>query len=373
MFNIHVIGAGPSGCVFAREAARLGLKVIVSEEHRRIGRPVQCSGLISKAGLDSLNVDYSPAIQNSIKGAFIYSSNGVELFVRGGDVKAHVVNRAILDELLAEAAESEGVKIRLGDRFKGEREGEVLVGADGVTSTVARMFGFPRIGNFVVGVQCDFTSANVEDVDNIMLFLSNKSFPGFFGWFIPLNEKMARVGMGASLGTMDIWMRFRRFIKHHPIVSPLLNNAKELSKVAGTIPISPRCKTVKKDILLIGDAAGHVKSTTGGGVVFGTEGAMLAARCVAESYVENRPLSEYELLWKKAFGRDLDLHGKIRSFLNSLSDEQIDTYLSLAKLLRMDSFLNLHGDMDRPTLMARVLEKGSSPLRLIVESILSDY
>ena len=73
MFDVHVVGAGPAGSVCARECAKKGLKVLLSEEHRRIGEPVQCSGLISKNGLDSLGVDYSKAVMWGVRGARLFS------------------------------------------------------------------------------------------------------------------------------------------------------------------------------------------------------------------------------------------------------------------------------------------------------------
>ncbi len=53
-----------------------------------------------------------------------------------------------------------------------------------------------------------------------------------------------------------------------------------LSSYASIIPVQARERIVdeKEEVLLVGDAAGQVKPTTGGGIVFGGNGAILAAQ-----------------------------------------------------------------------------------------------
>ena len=45
--DVAVVGAGPAGSRTARDLARDGLRVLLLEEHRRIGVPSHCSGMIS--------------------------------------------------------------------------------------------------------------------------------------------------------------------------------------------------------------------------------------------------------------------------------------------------------------------------------------
>ena len=46
-YDVLVIGAGPSGCTAARDLALAGWKVAVLEQNRKLGGPVNCSGVIS--------------------------------------------------------------------------------------------------------------------------------------------------------------------------------------------------------------------------------------------------------------------------------------------------------------------------------------
>jgi len=356
-FDVHIVGAGPAGSVCAREAARRGLKVLVSEEHSRVGLPVQCSGLISIEGLDSLGIDYSSAVLNRVNGARIFSPGMSEISVGDGDARACVVDRAKLDRLLSDAAEKEGARIETGMRItRPSLAGKFTVGADGSGSGVASWFGFPPITEFAVCMQSDFERVSGLDSTRIEMFLSNSKFPGFFGWLIPTGKDSARVGLGAygrlPGDKVPVKKLFDEFLSSKA-VSPRLDSARETGRLAGVIPMKPRRKTSKGSVLLIGDAAGQVKATTGGGVVFGTAAARIAAGCIASGKV-----SDYEARWKAELGGDLELHGKLRAFLNSLSDDKMESLFSLAKLLGAEHFLNNFGEMDKPTKMVERLKQG---------------
>jgi len=97
-----------------------------------------------------------------------------------------------------------------------------------------------------------------------------------------------------------------------------------LTKQVGLIPLyDPKFKTeykfdkFGKNLRLVGDAAGHVKATTGGGIVMGC----LAARTITS---EN-----YEKEWRKKIGKELYLHLKIREVLNK-NYKKLDKILEFA-------------------------------------------
>ena len=54
--DVLVIGGGPSGLLAAREAASKGAEVLVLEEHKEIGVPNHCTGILSVEGLQRLGV-----------------------------------------------------------------------------------------------------------------------------------------------------------------------------------------------------------------------------------------------------------------------------------------------------------------------------
>ncbi|MBI4399651.1 NAD(P)/FAD-dependent oxidoreductase [Candidatus Micrarchaeota archaeon] len=353
MFDVHVVGGGPAGCVAAKTASENNLNVVISEEHKNIGMPVQCSGLVSKDGFKDLNINIKPATINEIQGAKVYSPSLHELDLTTNETKACLMNRAQFDYICSQEAERAGVKIQLGKRIsKDDLKEKKIIGADGPFSSVARWFGFPKINEYVLCYQAEFENANLENSKAVQVYLSNKLSPGFFSWLIPIHETKARVGIGVYTN-LPVKAYFERLLKEHKIVNEIVKDAKQVRFLSGFIPVEVRSKTSQDNVLLVGDAAGQVKATTGGGLVFGCNCARIAGQVISNgSNVE-----DYDKLWRAKYYKDLAIHQELRNLAKGLTDDQIDSYFNLAKSLGAEAFLKRYGDMDKPTVMIDSLLK----------------
>ena len=47
MYDVVIVGAGPAGCRAAELIANKGYKVLILEQQKQVGKPVQCAGLVS--------------------------------------------------------------------------------------------------------------------------------------------------------------------------------------------------------------------------------------------------------------------------------------------------------------------------------------
>ncbi|TET99548.1 MAG: FAD-dependent oxidoreductase, partial [Dehalococcoidia bacterium] len=103
-YDVAVVGAGPAGSRCARNLAAGGLKVALLEEHRRIGVPSHCSGLVSPRTLEEADIR-EPIVANRLTGAYVHTAGGGELTLGGGDTRALTIDRVRLDELLCEQAQ----------------------------------------------------------------------------------------------------------------------------------------------------------------------------------------------------------------------------------------------------------------------------
>ena len=333
MSDVHIVGAGPAGSLSAISALKNGHDVVISEDHPQAGYPENCSGLFSKDGLESLSLDYRDHVINPVHGADIHFVDET-LEIRRKEPVGFVCNRSGLDASLAEKAESLGAKINYNERIAGSFHSKTIIGADGPMSSVARHFSFPKIRKHAFTLQAS-VPYRAEDPHIVEVFLSSR-FPGFFGWVIPRNEEIAEFGAGALNNIHSAW-------KH-------LFDIKGLAapKPRGwPIPISVRPRTsMKKNgykVLLVGDAAGQVKATTGGGVIFGGSCAQIAGKTL-DPFL-------YELKWRARFGPDLMIHSFIQDYLASQSDAGIRELGRRLKKLNCDEFLSNFGHMDRPTKM----------------------
>jgi digeranylgeranylglycerophospholipid reductase len=322
-----VIGAGPCGCLAAKEIAKAGKRVEIWEEHNEIGKPVQCAGLVSGKGLEKLNVDFRGSVLNEVRGARLYSPSGIHFEVARKKAQAYVIDRTRLDKICAEEAQSEGAEIVLGKRW--EPRNRVDVAADGSLSRVVSSLGLTRryIHTYQVEAKLD------RDPDFVELHFSNSFAPGFFAWVIPLGDGRCRVGTGTTMSANPKEC-LQRFMK-----------ASGKNELSALIPVyKPGQKTVYGSTLLVGDAAAQVKATTGGGITVGGFCARIAGKIVGEGI----PREKYESLWRAEFGRVLDLHLQIRTFADRLSDDEMDDLFRMAIDNGIPETIENCGDMDDP-------------------------
>lgn len=342
--KVRVIGAGPCGSVAAVSALRAGHELEVFEEHGSAGYPQHCSGLVSTEGLDSLSdlVDYNRFAINRISGA-AFDFAGEKFEIKRKTETACVIDRAEFDSALAQKAESEGAKIFYGKRFAhgtqiaGSPGQETIIGADGALSATAHHFNFPKIRKFAFTLKA-MAKIRTGEPHKVFLFYDNGNFPGFFGWLIPHDEYEAEIGMGTT--DQKSMKRGFDFLMKKTGAEPM---EKPLGRV---IPLEPRKKIAgafaNVNVLLAGDAAGQVKSSSGGGVVFGTAGARLAGSFV------HAP-EEYEKQWKKENENDVLAHVFLQNFFAHQPNLGLKLTAMASRRLGLDYLFSLHGNMDRPT------------------------
>jgi flavin-dependent dehydrogenase len=119
------------------------------------------------------------------------------------------------------------------------------------------------------------------------------------------------------------------------------------------LPLGPIAKTYSDRVLAVGDAAGLVKPTTGGGIYYGLLSGTLAAEVLADALHTNRldapALRRYESNWRKRLGREIRVGLAFRRIAARLSDDSIDSLIELARvngivpLLQEHASFNWHG------------------------------
>jgi len=115
-WDVVVVGAGPAGCSVAEKIAGAGFKVLILEENKRVGEPVQCSGLVSPRTLELAG--FCGGYINYLKGALIHAPDGEVLDCRGSKTYAVAIDRAEFDRHLAEKAVGQGASLLLEARAR---------------------------------------------------------------------------------------------------------------------------------------------------------------------------------------------------------------------------------------------------------------
>ena len=371
--DIVVIGGGPSGLIAARTAAEKGKDVVLYESKDQIGVHEHCAGLLSIDGLEQLQLSHLPpeVVQNAqVKGTIIFSPSGQTLFVSKKEPTALVVNRARFNQFLFQEALDKGVSVETSSRIMAiHRENNSIVlkmgkkaPSQGVKCniTILAEGRFPRLNKQVnlpvpsrksIVFSSMYVMKNLRDIDPefVEVYQDQKYAPGFFAWIIPLNDRIAKVGLASNTVPSSDFLN--SFIKNHPIAKKKLENAVIDKRMSGAIPLGSYIrKTYADNVLVIGDAAGQTKPTTGGGVIFGGIAAQIAGKVAsdavtAEKYT-SQYLSEYQKLWKKELKQNLKVMKLIRSYINSLSTKDLDRLFILLNKPRIRNKISESGDID---------------------------
>ncbi len=369
-YDVVVVGAGPAGAIAARYAAQNGASTLLIEEHASIGSPVQCTGLISTAALKECELGEGNFVLNKMRGAFVYAPNREELCVRGKNVKAYVIDRKIFDRALAERALDAGVDMLLKTRFIGMEKGkisvisngekkeihaDVVIGADGIQGTVGRAAGLPRCEKFLSGIQFE-APYNAKDPEFVEIFTGNDIAPGFFAWAVPFNG-YARIGLAKNPG-LPARHYLENLLKHPVIASQHRGSRTEF--VLGGIPLGLPKKTVTDSVMLVGDAAGQVKPTSGGGIYMGAVCAKIAGEVAARASRKETEPEEYEKRWRSAVGRELAIGMMIHNSLGKLSDENLNDFIAFLNKPEIREITTEYGDMDHPSvLLQKIITSGN--------------
>jgi len=363
-----IIGGGPAGLFAAIELSRRGHDVRVMEEHDTIGVPDHCAGLLSTSGLKRLGVQVpSQIIQNSVSGARIYSPSGYSLLIERGKNEALVIDRRRFDAWLADTASRHGARITTGakvnkvlsrngriDAIKvredsiGEPKARIFLIAEGSRCQISGGVGLPIVkrSNKYPAYQYEVSNVDINE-DLVEMFYGHNIAPGFFAWIIPLGDGRARVGLGAQNHSK---LRLDALFRHHKIISERMQGAKIERTLGGVILVGlPINKMVTQNVVAIGDTAGMVKATTGGGVILGGLTARIAGKTVDRALSrEDIPatLKQYESQCKALFLQELRIMYLAQRMLTSLSDKGLDSIIKDAAELGLLDVIRERGDMD---------------------------
>ncbi len=360
-----VIGAGPAGSMAAKYAARVGARTIILEEHHSVGWPVECAGLLGQKAMEEAELSGGGfCILQGMKGASIYSLGGWRLDFKAGSCRAYVVDRRLFDRALAREALRAGAQLSLCSAVRriGRDEGcntltlaggdeikaRVVISAEGVRARLARLAGIAPPRTVLSGAQVEVPFA-VDDPEKVEVHLG--AAPGLFAWVVPFGEEQARIGLCARESGCD---HLRAFLRSNLIKKRLLGSPAALN--VGGLPLGPPAATVAEGILAVGDAAGQVKPTSGGGIYTGLVAAKIAGSVAAAAALENDGsagrLQDYERRWRAAIGRELEIGIRVNRMLNKMSNAELDDVVDyLARKPRLLKTIEEHGDIDRPSLL----------------------
>ena len=362
MRDVAVIGAGPAGLTAARALAARGHDVVVLEEHAGIGVPVHCTGVLGVDAFTEFDLPRESILGTAHTATFV-AADGSTVSVDAERVKAAVVDRALFDQGLASSSRRAGAELRSGARVRAIAVGAagVTIGVEGGDRVEARAciiacganyrfnrqlgLGVPR--TFVQSAQLE---RPLDGLDRVEVHLGREVAPGGFAWLVPLERDgrpHARLGLMCDTRALARFRQFaarmrQRFGAAGDWPDPRLK----------VLPLGPVSRTYGTRLLAVGDAAGLVKPTTGGGIYYSLISGRIAAETLDEALaaddLRDARLRRYETEWRARLGADIRIGLAFRTLASRLNDRAIDAVVELARvdgivpLLRETADFNWH-------------------------------
>jgi geranylgeranyl reductase len=347
LFDIVVIGGGPSGATAAQLAAAARARVMLLDKGGRI-KP--CGGAIPPR----LIRDYSiPADQivARIESARIVSPSGrlAHMPVEGSYVG--MVDRERFDEYLRERAADHGAERVTGSYTHSSRDADgvlrihytekdgtasscrtrLAIGADGALSKVARDH-IPGAGDTKLVFAYHEIVERPDTADTYApercdVYYNSRYSPDFYAWVFP-HGKTASIGTGSAqkgFALRDAVAKLRQDAR--------LSGTRTLRKEGAPIPLKPLKKWDNgKDVLLAGDAAGIVAPASGEGIYYAMLGGELAAQTALHflGTGDARVLGEARKTFMRAHGMIFRILGIMQHFWYG-SDKRRERFVTMCR------------------------------------------
>jgi geranylgeranyl reductase family protein len=361
MRDVIVVGAGPSGLHAARRMAQNDLDVLVLERKQGVGKHVICTGIVSGEVFEEFEIPRDSIMKNmdQIKWISPYASTFIYKHHRP---IAYIVDRKKFDSSISRKALDAGAEVEVGTNVS-----DIIVGKDGVEIITrangtgrkkysAKMvliatgvnynlhkklgLGYPK--DFLHGVQAE---VEIGKVDCTQVYIGRDIAPGAFAWMVPTNNGHTRVGLMAEKDPRDC---FNRLMKRYcPENKDSFDNGQVKFKAVAQGLVS---KTYGERALVVGEAAGQVKTTTGGGISFGLLCSEIASKVIVKKInkgdLSASSLSEYEKKWKKAIQKEIVLGYYTRKICSKLKDHQVEKIFQFARKDGVIPLIREKGDFD---------------------------
>ncbi|MFX1308623.1 MAG: hypothetical protein ACFE8C_02920 [Promethearchaeota archaeon] len=357
-YDVCIIGGSIAGNYLCYLLSVTKLKIVVIEEHMEVGLPLQCAGIISQK-LSSLIELPNNLILNRVKTAKIVGPSGAFIKLSGTE-NPYIIDRVGLDRLFFnKIKEKENISYLFGEKFKSFKyvkedlqkhviiettkrkiKTRMLIGCDGPLSSIAKTLGAKKKNLYAIQIRI---KESFNEQEAVMFF--DQRWKELFGWIVPEGNALFRIGLACS---KNVAQNFRVFLKK---IGVKMEN--KIDQQGGLIPYGLMNRLAFENILLLGDSAGQVKATTGGGIIMLLTAAKYAANCVKKCFEYNnfsRKLIKkiYERPCRSIIGKELKIHYIIRAFLEKFTEKDFERLFQIIKTSKIENLISIYGDMDFP-------------------------
>jgi flavin-dependent dehydrogenase len=193
---ITIIGAGHAGCYAGNLLAKKGYKVNIWEKNPVIGKPMQCTGIVTR-DIDDLIKLPKKIIHTTIHHARIHAPNKkyIKVKLKNGN---YILKRTKFVQYMAELAESQGVKILTKKKYPSNsplRSNQIIDASGPLARPSHHINKRKRIYLEAPQILAEY------DNDNIIDMYTNI---GTFAWVTPVTKNTALIGLLAYKNSLKL-------------------------------------------------------------------------------------------------------------------------------------------------------------------------
>ncbi len=276
IYDVAIVGAGPSGSTAARKCAAEGLSTVIVDR-AEFPRDKPCGGGVNMRTARLLPFDISPVVEKTVHSVKFYSGTKHPYTLTSDEPLTFITRRSRLDAFLLEKAIEAGAKLEEGFRLHSvERNGNViitdgdrsftarkLIAADGANGQTAKFAGLGAARDMTVGLEGNLPVPTGQDSDfDRTVSLSIGALPGGYGWLFPKEDHI-------NVGVWGPRSEASRLRNHLATVTRSYGlDPDDITELRGHhLPVRFKDSPMGDgQVLLAGDAAGMVDPLSGDGI-----------------------------------------------------------------------------------------------------------
>lgn len=339
--RMWLLSGGPAGSCCARELALRGFDTLLLEEHETVASKVLCTGIIGINAFEEFPLPWESVV-GTLGRMKAISRYGAELPYTPSQPIAYIVDKGVFNSALATQASDAGALLHTSTRaydlviddagvhlqalVGGEQplkvHAQLAVLACGVHYHLTKALGLGIPCEFLQGAQAEVPQTLTEWTEVHL----NKTFSReAFAWLVPLQSGYTRVGLMCARNARGALQRFL------DTIAPQWREWGDIQIATKPIAQMPLRQSYAERVLVIGEAAGQVKATTGGGIYYGLLAARLAADTISQAFATGcfaaPTLQGYERAWRSLLADELALGLSFRKLYSWIGDRRMDGIL----------------------------------------------
>ena len=384
MLDAIVVGAGPAGNQTALKLAEAGHKVAVIDYRARPGDKL-CTGIVGRQCFEEYSVPASMVLHEA-RSATFFAKDTEPVLVQRERPQAYVIDRVAFVSRIAERAATAGaryitdsvvnsvevdaecVRVTFRSNLAGSKpitlNSRAAVIACGVGSRMAEMAG---LSSSVKLAHSSQTVVEVPSGADVSVILPGLLPSGHFGWLVPQGNGKALLGVLGRPRTNDAAHAALQMAQASGLAGAHIADWQHWPIPVGSAPVTSNHRA-----LLVGDAAGQVKPTTGGGIYYSLIAADIAATNLSDALRSDNlsasALRSYDQAWKDALGAELRIGRFARSIFERLDGATVARLLRASEtsgLLNEEGSFDWHSKLITSWMGNRMFDAALAPFRAV--------